>query len=61
MACGSCGSGRRNNTEYEVTLRDGTTKRVASIAEARILAGSDTTVGSRSHTIKAVPKIAKTS
>jgi hypothetical protein len=57
MACGSCG-GRKSDTEYEVTFRDGSKKRVATAGEARIAARSDTTEGNRVPTFKAVPKIA---
>lgn len=43
MACGSCGGSRPSNTEYLVTLRDGTERRVATASEARIVIGQDTT------------------
>lgn len=59
MACGSCGGRRNANTEYEVTLRDGSKVRVATAGEARILARSDTTKGDRAPTSRVVPKIAK--
>lgn len=58
---GCCGSGRRSTTEYEVTFRDGSSKRVPTAGEARILARTDTTVGSKAPTIKVVPKIVKSS
>lgn len=60
MACGSCGSRRASNVAYEVTFRDGTTKVVDTMSEARMAAGADTSVdpaGRRkapSH--RAVPK-----
>lgn len=57
MACGACGS-KRSNVEYLVTLRDGSERRVATAGEARIIARGDVTVGSKSPTIKPVPKIA---
>lgn len=56
---GCCGSKNRANTEYEVTLRDGTVKRAPTAGEARILARSDTTTGSKAPTIKVVPKLSK--
>jgi len=58
MACGSCG-GKRANTEYEVTFRDGSTTRVKSMAEVRLKIAADTTVGSRAPSHRVVPKIAK--
>lgn len=55
-----CGAGRQRNTEYEVTLRDGTVKRAATIAEARIVIAQDPTTAAdgrrRSGTFKVVPK-----
>lgn len=56
---GCCGAGRRSNTEYEVTFRDGSTERVATAGEARIKARMDTTVGSKQPMIRLVSKIAK--
>jgi len=55
MACGSCG-GRKANTEYEVTLRDGSTKRAGTMAEVRLLINTDTTSGSFKHMHRVVPK-----
>lgn len=53
---GCCGN-RAPQTDYEVTMRDGTVKRVSTLGEARILARSDVSEGTRpSPTIKAVSK-----
>lgn len=53
---GCCGS-RAPQTDYEVTMRDGTVKLASTLGEARILARSDVSDGPRpSPTIKAVPK-----
>lgn len=52
---GCCGA-QRSNTEYEVTFRDGSTKRYATMGQARIAAGLDETSGSKAPTVKAVPK-----
>jgi hypothetical protein len=52
---GCCGA-QRSNTEYEVTFRDGSTKRFDTMVQARIAAGLDETAGSKSPTVKAVPK-----
>lgn len=40
---GCCGNKRAANTEYEVTFRDGSTARVATLLEARVAASADTT------------------
>jgi hypothetical protein len=58
MACGACG-GKRPETEYEVTFRDGSKKRVSSLQEVRIELARDTTVG-RAQSYKAVNKASKT-
>lgn len=55
MACGSCG-GKKANTDYEVTMKDGTVKVVASMAEVRILRAQDTSVGRPATTVRAVPR-----
>lgn len=52
---GCCGA-QRSNTEYQVTFRDGSTERFETMAQARIAANLDETVGSKSPTVKAVPK-----
>lgn len=53
---GCCGN-RAAKQDYEVTLRDGTVKRVETLAEARIMARADVSEGPRpSATIRAVPK-----
>ena len=53
--CGSCGS-RRAGMEFEVTFRDGSTKRFGTQGEARIAMAKDTSTGRPSPTVKAVPK-----
>lgn len=59
MACGSCG-GRKATTEYLVTLRDGSTERVATVGEARLKIKLDSTESPdgrvKAGTIRAVPK-----
>lgn len=55
MACGSCG-GKKANTDYEVTMKDGTVKVVQSMAEVRILKAQDTSVGRPATTVRAVPR-----
>lgn len=55
MACGSCG-GKKANTDYEVTMKDGTVKVVGSMAEVRILRAQDTSVGRPATTVRAVPR-----
>jgi hypothetical protein len=52
---GCCGA-QKSNTEYEVTFRDGTTGRYATMGQARIAAGLDETKGAKAPTVKAVPK-----
>lgn len=44
--------------EYEVTLRDGSKKRVATLADVRIAIHTDTTQGDYKHQHRSVPKIA---
>lgn len=39
---GCCGAGKRSNMEYEVTFKDGTTRRFATAGEARPAARADT-------------------
>ena len=56
MACGGCG-GRKSNTEYEVTFRDGSTVRVASMPEVRMKIATDDSPGSRAPSFRVVPKI----
>lgn len=41
---GCCGSGKRSNMEYEVTFKDGTTRRFATAGEARPAARGDESV-----------------
>lgn len=43
MACGSCG-GKKQNVDYEVTFRDGSTKVVDSLPAVRMAINSDTSV-----------------
>lgn len=63
MACGSC-AGKRSNVEYEVVFKDGSTQRVATVGEARILAAQDASVDPsgrrRSATFRSVPRAKKT-
>lgn len=63
MACGSCGGAKKANTEYEVTFKDGSVRRVASMADARVLRAQDTTTDPngvrRATSIKVVPKLQK--
>jgi hypothetical protein len=54
---GCCGN-KKANSEYEVTFRDGTKKRFATVGEARTAARLDTTEGARSPLVRAVAKIA---
>lgn len=41
---GCCGKGKQSNMEYEVTFKDGSTKRFATAGEARPAARADTSV-----------------
>jgi hypothetical protein len=52
---GCCGA-QRSNTEYEVTFRDGRVERYATMVQARVAAAADDSPGSKSPTVKAVPK-----
>ena len=58
---GCCGN-KRSSVNYEVTFRDGSTRVVETMPEARILVGQDTSVDPsgkrREPTLKAVPKAA---
>lgn len=57
---GSCCGGRKAaNTEFEVTFRDGSKKRVGSMQEVRMVLATDDTVGSNRQMHRVVPKIAK--
>jgi hypothetical protein len=59
---GSCCGGRKaDSKEIEVTLRDGSKRRVASLPEARLVMAADDTVGNPTQTWRWVPKIAKAS
>jgi len=57
---GCCGGSRQRNTEYEVTRRDGSSVRVATVSEARIVIAQDGTEATdgrrRQGTFKVVPK-----
>lgn len=57
---GCCGQKAGPGMEYEVTFRDGSTRRVPTAGEARIVARMDTTQGNKAPTIRPVAKIAKT-
>lgn len=52
---GCCGA-QKSNTEYEVTFRDGSTGRFATMGQARIAAGLDESQGAKAATVRAVPK-----
>jgi hypothetical protein len=57
---GSCCGGRKTaDKEVEVTFRDGSKRRVASLAEARLVRATDDTTGNHVQTWRWVPKIAK--
>jgi len=53
---GSCCGGKKANTEYEVTFRDGRTVRVQSMAEVRMRIATDDSTGSAAPSFKVVPK-----
>ena len=60
MIMGCCGNRKSANTEYEVTFRDGTTTRVATVQEARIVGAQDSSVDPagqrRAYSIRVVTK-----
>ncbi|HKY44536.1 MAG TPA: hypothetical protein VJM50_15715 [Pyrinomonadaceae bacterium] len=55
MACGSCG-GKRQNVEYEVTYRDGSTDTFDSLQKVRIAMAKDTSTGRPSPSYRMVQK-----
>lgn len=55
MACGACG-GRAANTEYEVTLPDGSKEIVPDLPSVRLLRAQHQAPGVRALTYRAVPK-----